>query len=202
MAATLVTLYVAPFGSWRAYLLVPLALTLVPLLLCELALFFHRRGLWRRAWHWIHDFLTGAFIRVALGIERMRQSKLGLFTLWLAFFNATGLLGYWLWCNVDLLHVVRNLGEMAWTLVTSLRDPVALLESFQALLRSLAAYRALEALREHYVMDMVKMTESGAWSVPFLVLCISAILVIVSVVFYLGATAFPCKTRHDDDKEE
>lgn len=201
MTATLIMLYVAPLGNVRAYALVPLALTLVPLLLTQLALFFHRRGLLKRAWLWLCNFVNGVFIRVALGLQNMRQSKLGQLALWLALGNLA-LGAYWLWHNVDLLHVVRNLAEMAWLMVTSLRDPVALLESFQQLLRSLAVYRALESVRTAYVLRVVTMIEQGSWLVLFDIALITAILVIVAVVGYVLSAAFPCRPREEAVAEE
>lgn len=200
MTAALIMLYVAPLGTARAYALVPIALTLVPLLLCQLALFFHRRGLLKRAWQWLCNFVNGVFIRVALGLEHMRQSKLGQLALWLALGNL-GLGAYWLWHNVDLLHVVRNLVDMAWLMLTSLRDPVALLESFQELLRSLAVYRALEMVRTAYVLRIVTMIEQGSWLVLFDVGVITALLVVLAVVGYVLSAAFPCHKRDADEIE-
>ncbi len=182
LSAGLIVLYAAPLPEWRAYALVPMACVLLPLLLCELGLFCHRRGLLRWVYHTVHDFLSGALVAVLLNIERLRQSKPGQLALWLALANLS-MVVYWLYKTIDVLRLGKDLFNMLYTLVTALGDPVALLRSFQATLRTLSSYTAAEEVRQ-YVNMSVTAIDGGSTSVLLQIVLVTLFLVLVAVVFY------------------
>ena len=184
-ALLIFVLYVVPLSDFRAYVIVPLTVALIPLLATEFALFCHRRGILSYIYRTVHHFLSAAYIRVLFHLKELQQSKVGQFMLGLAGVNL-GLVGYALYCNIDLLRLFTTFFAMLRTFVVSLRDPVAILHSFQELLRTLWVYQFMEGVRVHYVGDAIKLIESGSVSVVFFLY-----FLFVTGCLMLGATGIP-----------
>jgi hypothetical protein len=177
-------LYVAPLGDWRAYIIVPLTCFLIPLLCTKFLLFCHRHGFLRYMYDTVHAFVSGAFIKIWLGVNVLRQSKPGQIFLWLALINVTYFGGYWCYVNVDLLKLGRSLWHMIYTMVTSLRDPVAIMLTFQETLRTMSVYRTMEYIRVVYVNDTVHAIDGGSASIFFPVVIVTAALTLGATFFY------------------
>lgn len=179
-------LYWAPhLGDWRAYIIVPAACLLIPLLCTKFVLFCHQRGFLRYVYDAVHAFISGAFIRLWLGVTVLRQSKPGQLALCFAAINLIYFGGYWCYANVDLLKLGRSLCLMVYTLVTSLRDPPAIMRSFHETLRTMSIYNAMEYVRVQHVDALVQSIDGGGTaSVLVPVLVTSALLVLMAFVFY------------------
>lgn len=184
LTVLIIALYVAPWGDWRAYIIVPSACFYIPLLLTKFLIFCHQRGILRYIYDTVHAFVSGAFIKLWLGVAVLRQSKPGQVSLWLALINLVGFSGYWCYTNVDLLKLGRSLWLMIHTLATSLRNPVAIMHSFQETLRTLSVYKAMESVRLSYVNQTVQSIDDGSVSVLITVACVTAVLFLCALFFY------------------
>ena len=182
-AVLIFVLYVAPLGDARAYAIVPLTVALVPVLLTELALFCHRSGILRYIYDTVYSFLSAAFIKVLFGLKQLQQSKIGQFILGLAGCNLA-LLAYFLYKNVHLMRLFSDFFTLIRTFIVSLGDPVAILLSFQDLLRTLAAYRTMEAVRTQYVDYIIRQIDAGSYTVIAEILFITAVLIMASILPY------------------
>jgi hypothetical protein len=189
--------YVAPLDERRAYLVIPLTAILVPTLLTSFGLFCHRRGLFR----WIYDtiayYMSAAYLAFLLGIKQLKQSKLGQFFLGLALCNL-GFLPYMLWQHIDLFRFARLFVSMLITFVTALRDPVALLLAFDALLRSLSLVKAMQGVRDHYVLFMTEQIDKGSISVLVPIGVVTALLIGAGLFFYLVRNNPRCALQNDE----
>lgn len=201
MALAVIVGYLAPFGEWRAYLVVPFALLVVPTLVASLLLYCHRGGLFV----WIRALITAridALTPLAVtGVTKIRDSKLGQFLLGLALVNSVFFTGYAAWFNIDLLRFLRAFAEMLVACVTALRDPIALLKAFTGLLRSLAMLEVMDELRDRYVMRIVGHLEHGEIGILLAVGAASFSLVLIALCFYLLCDEW-CVTKEEEEEEE
>ena len=181
---TILVLYVAPLGDWRAYIIVPLTCLLLPLMCTKFLLFCHRHGFLRYIYDTVHAFVSGALIKLWFGVNVLRQSKPGQICLWLALVNLVYFGGYWCYVNVDLLKLGRSLFQMIYTLITSLRDPVAIMQSFQETLRTMSIYKTMEYVRLVYVNNTVHAIDAGSTSVMFFVIMVTGSLTLSATTFY------------------
>lgn len=196
-AILIFVLYVAPLGDARAYAIVPLTVALVPVLLTEFALFCHRRGILRYLYDTVYSFLSAAFIKVLFGLRQLQQSKVGQFILGLAGSNLA-LAAYFLYKNVHLMRLFSDLFTLAHTFIVSLGNPVAILLSFQDLLRTLAAYRTMEAVRTQYVDYIIQRIDAGSYTVIVEVFFVTGILIVASILPYAFKNARSLAEKADD----
>ncbi len=169
----------------RAWLIVPMTCLFIPLLCTKFLLFCHRHGFLTTIYNAVHSFVGGAFVRVWLNVKVLRQSKPGQVSLWFALLNLVYFTAHWCYTNVDLLKLGRSLYLMLYTLATSLRDPVAIMLSFQETLKTLSLYKAMEYVRLNYVNQTVSAIDNGRISVLFDVFLVSVVLVVVAILFYI-----------------
>lgn len=194
--------YLAPFGEWRAYLVVPLTILLVPTLVASLLLYCHRGGLFACIGKIVGRGANSVFVASSFGVEKIEVPKAGQFFLGLALCNGVFFTGYYVWFNVDLLRFVRAFGEMLLACVNALRDPIALLKSFAGLLRSLAMLETMDALRAEYVLRVTKALEAGKVEALVLVGQITVFLVGIGLAFYWVRNQCCVAGEEEEEKEK
>jgi hypothetical protein len=201
-AVWIIVLYLAPLPDWRAWLIHPVACLLFPLLFSQFILACHRWGLLKWVYNFLRAFVNGALMRIFLGVEKLRESKLGQICLWLSLINLVGFVGWYLYENVDLFQVLGKVLALWIALWQSLSDPVALLKSFQDLLKSLHAYRWLETIRLYYVGDMERMIHDANPAVFFIVLFVSMLLFCAAWSLYWCANHVLARFRKNREQQQ
>ena len=183
LIAAIILLYLAPVGQWRSVVVVVLTLITIPLICSIAALYCHQHGLW----HWIvsaaSQLVDGAVVRLMLGVDKLRSSVFGETILYLALGNLLLVL-YVLYCHIDFLCIVADLWAMLVTLFNWSMDPLAIMVSFQQLLRTLAAYDVLEWVRTNYVARIIVQSEYSLWAPLVQCSLVSVVLFILSTVAY------------------
>lgn len=168
LVVAIVTLYIASgvIGNWVAWIVVPSTLVLSVICLSRFWICLWDNG----AATWVYEKMSylwngtiTIFGNVYYGTNVSKISRV----LWIiALFNAS-LLIYFAYVNIDILQIFNTLFILMMDFIRYITNPIAIMESFDVLLKKMYIRELLTFLRDAYFIPTIKAIEKGDPSIVF-----------------------------------
>ena len=143
--------------------------------ICRFGLCLYDNGVADWVYQQFRRLLSGTINVFGYAFNSMNVNKFSRILWILALLNAS-LIVYFIYVNVDILQIFRTLAGLAVDFIRYITDPVAILKSFDILLKKLYGYKLMIALRDRYFTPAIEQIQNGEviilFQVSFITLCL------------------------------